>query len=331
MDITTCFLHSILAREQALAVLIGVNAGLQITGGSVRQAVTDAAVQTEAALAIHERYQTEVLLTAMDLSAEAEAFGCSVVFSEDETPSISSGAAASPEQAARLRVPEVGSHRTSIHLRVAEKLTAARRGPVFGGCIGPFSLTALLMGVNDALKATIIEPNLVVSLLESATVFIQNYMLAFRETGAVGVIMAEPTAGLLSPDALGKFSAPYVKRLVEAVQTEEFTLIYHNCGARNVHLAKILEADASVYHFGKLMDMAAALQLVPPEVVVGGNIDPVAIFRYGTPQDVREKTLELLRSAEPYKNFFISSGCDLPSGVPVENLDAFYETMREFR
>lgn len=78
MNKTTHFLDSILAREQRLAVLIGVNAGLQITGGSLRQAVMDATAQTEAALAIHERYQTDVLLTAMDLSAEAEAFGCPV-------------------------------------------------------------------------------------------------------------------------------------------------------------------------------------------------------------------------------------------------------------
>ena len=71
MDKTTHFLDSVLVREQRLAVLIGVNAGLQITGGSVRR-VTNAAAQTEAALAIHERYQTDVLLTAMDLSAEAK-------------------------------------------------------------------------------------------------------------------------------------------------------------------------------------------------------------------------------------------------------------------
>ena len=327
----TYFNRSIINRKQRMAVLIGVNAGLQITGGSVRQAVSDAAAQTEAALAVQERYQTEVLLTAMDLSAEAEAFGCPVVFSEEETPSIRGGVATSPEQVARLSVPAVGSHRTSVHLKVAENLAAANQGPVLGGCIGPFSLAALLMGVNDALKATITEPDLVVSLLESATAFILEYLLAFRELGASGVIMAEPTAGLLSPNALGKFSSPYVKRLVEAVQIADFTLIYHNCGARNVHLAKILEGEAGVYHFGKLMDMAAALRSAPPEVVLGGNIDPVAVFRYGTPEYVHEKTSELLRLVGPYKNFFISSGCDLPSGVPVENLDAFYETVRNFR
>ncbi len=331
MDKTTHFLDSVLVREQRLAVLIGVNAGLQITGGSVKQAVTNAAAQTEAALAIHERYQTDVLLTAMDLSAEAEAFGCPVLFSEDETPSIRGSVVSDQSQAVRLNIPAVGSHRTSVHLKVAENLAAANLGPVFGGCIGPFSLAALLMGVNDALKATITDPALVVSLLESATAFLQDYMLAFREVGATGVIMAEPTAGLLSPNALGKFSAPYVKRLVEAAETEDFTLIYHNCGARNVHLAKILEADAGIYHFGKLMDMASALQSAPSSVVLGGNIDPVAVFRYGTPEDVREKTSELLLSAEPFKNFFISSGCDLPSGVPVANLDAFCETVRDFR
>lgn len=42
--------------------------------------------------------------------------------------------------------------------------------------------------------------------------------------------MAEPLAGLLSPDLAEEFSAEYVKKIVEAVQTEEFLVVYHNCG-----------------------------------------------------------------------------------------------------
>ena len=59
------------------------------------------------------------------------------------------------------------------------------------------------------------------------------------------------------------------------------------------------------------------------------NIDPVPSFAMEHLKTC-EKTSELLRSVEPLKNFFISSGCDLPSGVPVQNLDAFYENGEGF-
>jgi hypothetical protein len=46
---------------------IGVYAGLEITGATVRDAVTNASAQADAVLALHERFNTPVMLTAMDL------------------------------------------------------------------------------------------------------------------------------------------------------------------------------------------------------------------------------------------------------------------------
>ena len=42
--------------------------------------------------------------------------------------------------------------------------------------------------------------------------------------------MAEPLAGLLSPDLAQEFSADYVKQIVDAVQDDNFLVVYHNCG-----------------------------------------------------------------------------------------------------
>ena len=327
----TQFIQSILERDTRLALLIGVYAGLQITGANIRQAVTNASAQTEAVLAMHTRFGTEALLTAMDLSAEAEAFGCPVQINDDEIPSVTGKLVADLDQASRLKIPTVGTSRTAVHLAVAKALTMQRTAPVLGGCIGPFSLSALLMGVNEALQATITNPDILHTLLEKTSMFIINYMLAFREAGAVGVIMAEPTAGLLSPLGVGQFSSQYVKRIVDAVQRDDFTLLYHNCGARNVHLPKVLESGASIYHFNNQMDIAAALQVVDASIVLGGNIDPTGVFRFGTAEDVRNSTQSLLQATKKYQNFFIASGCDLPPGIPVENMDMFYQTVSRFK
>lgn len=98
------------------------------------------------------------------------------------------------------------------------------------------------------------------ALLERVTAFLGRYARAFRDTGAWGVIVAEPAAGLLSPAGLGRFSAPYMRRIVEAAETPDFSIILHNCGARLVHLDRILESGAGIYHFGAPMDIVAALE-----------------------------------------------------------------------
>ena len=66
-------------------------------------------------------------------------------------------------------------------------------------------------------------------LLEKATEFIVAYCKD-RRVGANGVVIAEPLAGLLSPSLAEEFSGPYVKQIVDAVQDDDFLVIYHNCG-----------------------------------------------------------------------------------------------------
>lgn len=323
----TQFANRILQRHTRLAMPIGVYAGLDITGASVHDAVRDASVQAEMAMAVHEQYGTEVLLTAMDLSAEAETYGCLIRWGEDDIPTVIGRRVTSREEIAQLPRPPAGAARTRVHLDAAGQL--ARSGlPVLGGLIGPFSLAARLFGVSETLEATATDPDLVLALLEETTRFLSEYALAFRQTGASGVIMAEPAAGLLSPRALARFSAPFLKRIVEAVQTPDFVLILHNCGARLAHLPKVVESGAEIYHFGAPMDLVAALSQTGRDIILCGNLDPSAVFYSGSPEQIRKRTIELLDRTCTYPNYVISSGCDLPPRTPLANLGAFFEAVR---
>lgn len=45
---------------------------------------------------------------------------------------------------------------------------------------------------------------------------------------------------------------------------------------------------------------------------------------------MKAQTWELLNKTANYKNFVLSSGCDVTPGTPVENVEAFYDTLSEF-
>lgn len=327
----TRFSRFVLDFPGRLAMPIGVYAGLELTGGTVRDAVSRVDAQSAAVLALHERFHTPVMLTAMDLSAEAETFGCEIRMSESEIPTVLGRRVTSRSGIDGLPAPRPGDARTAVHLEAARRLVKGAAGvPVLGGMIGPFSLAGRIFGVSEALEATALEPETILALLDKAAAFLADYARAFRETGASGVVMAEPAAGLLSPMGLGRFSAPFVKRVVDAVQDEGFTIILHNCGAKLVHLAKVLESGTEICHFGSPMDIAAALERVEGKVILGGNLDPTAVFYSGTPESVRGETRRLLEATRGYRNFIISSGCDIPPGTPIANLEAFYQTVAEF-
>lgn len=327
----TNFSQSVLQRTCPLGMHIGVYAGLEMIHATVRQVVSDAQVQTDAVLAMYERFHTEVLMTAMDLSAEVETFGSEIRMSDEEIPAVIGRLVTTKEQADALQVPPVGELRTAVHLKTAENLVAAKKGVVMGGCIGPFSLAGRLFGVSEVLEATMLQPDLVQVLLEKATQYLIDFTRAFREVGANGVIMAEPAAGLLSPRGMAKFASPYIKRIVEATQTPDFTIILHNCGAKLIHLPKAIESGVEIHHFSSPMDIIAALQQVDDQTILSGNIDPVSVFFNGTEKDVERETLALMEAARPHKNFIVSSGCDIPPGTPIRNLEVFYSTVANFK
>lgn len=326
---TTRFSRFILDYPGRLVMPIGVYGGLAITGASVRQAVSDPSAQTEAVLALHERLHSPLLLTAMDLSAESEAFGCTIRMEEDEIPTVTGRLVKTADEVNALKVPLAGEQRTRVHLDTAAQLVKTHAQiPVLGGLIGPFSLAARLFGVSETLEATAVEPELIHALLDKAAAFLAGYAKAFADAGAWGVIMAEPAAGLLSPRSLGAFSAPYVRRIIQSVQSPNFTVILHNCGAKLVHLPKILESGAEVYHFGAPMDLPAAFDQIGDSPILAGNLDPSAVFHSGTPAEVSQATQTLLKAVGGRKNFILSSGCDIPPGTPIENLQALYDAAK---
>ncbi|HEX2978963.1 MAG TPA: uroporphyrinogen decarboxylase family protein [Anaerolineaceae bacterium] len=318
----------ILNSPKRLAVPIGAYAGLPLTGATVYDVVTNPRAQAEVQQAFSERFHPPFLLTAMDLSAEAQAFGGQVVMSGNEVPTIVGRRITNLEQVQALTCPQPGDARTAVHLEAARLLAALPNGqPVVGGIIGPFSLAGRLFGVSEALEMTMSEPETVHALLQKVTQFLIAYAHEFHRAGAAGVIMAEPAAGLLSPRALAAFSSVYVRQIIDAVQVPDFTVILHNCGARLVHLSRILESGAEIYHFGAPMDLPAALGQVDDAVILAGNLDPSAVFFGGDPGLVCSKTHELLAAVAGRRNFVLSSGCDLPPGTPLENLEAFYAAM----
>lgn len=175
------------------------------------------------------------------------------------------------------------------------------------------------------------EPEMVHTTLEKATQFLLAYIQEYKKIGAHGVVMAEPAAGLLSPDLCGEFSSPYIKKIVDAVQDDEFIVIYHNCGpAVTKMVPQLLETGAAAYHFGNARRYEGNAGPNAGRRAHHGQCGPVSAFRNGTPESVRAETLRIMGECCGHKNFLISSGCDIPPLSPWENIDAFFAAVEEF-
>lgn len=305
---------------------------IQLMGVTVKELISSSDLQAQGMKLVSERTDSGIAVSLMDLSVEAECFGSEIRISEDEVPTVIGRIISTEEETDALVIPEIGVCRTQMYIDAIEKAVGLiEERPVFAGVIGPFSLAGRLLGVTDAMVYCYDEPDMVHTVLEKVTTFLVRYCQAYKAVGANGVVLAEPLAGLLSPALAQEFSADYVRKLIDSVQDDHFIVVYHNCGNTTVQTVdSILSTGALAMHFGNAIRMSDILERIPPNIMVMGNIDPAGEFRNGTVESIKTSTKKVLEECCRYPNFIISSGCDIPPMSKWENIDAFFEAVKEF-
>ncbi len=326
------WLEETLAADVKKAMPVLSFPAIQKMGISVQDFINDSDLQAKGMKIIADSTNSAASVSLMDLSLEAECFGSEIRFYDDEVPAVIGCIVSTEEEAEALQIPKVGDGRTGIYIdairKAAEMITDR---PIFAGVIGPFSLAGRLLDVSEAMVYCYDEPDMVHIVLEKATAFIIEYIKEYKKVGANGVVIAEPLAGLLSPMLAQEFSADYVKQIVDAVQDDEFIVVYHNCGNSVIQtIDSILSTGSAVYHFGNAIQMDEMMTHIPENTIAMGNVDPSSQFKNGTPESIREATLDVMNKCCKYNNFVISSGCDIPPMSSWENIDAFYAAVDEF-
>lgn len=315
--------------EQKHAMPILSFPAAQKLGVSVGELVKSADLQAQAMALIARETPTLAGISFMDLSVEAEAFGAQVRFTDSEVPVVIGQLVSDEDEANELEVPDLTAGRALLYVDAVRKAKALITDkPLLAGMIGPYSLAGRLCDVTEVMYLCYDEPDAVHTVLDKAAQYLIRYGQAMKEAGADGIMMAEPLAGILSPDMAAEFSVPYVKRIIEALQDDDFAVLYHNCGnAVPAMLEAIYEQGAAAYHFGNAVDMAQIMARTPVDLLVMGNIDPAGQFTNGTAESITAATRELMEKCGHYANFVPSSGCDIPAHAKWDNINAFFKAI----
>lgn len=322
---------NLLAAKTKNAMPIVTYPGLQITGEKVIDLVTKPEVQANCIRIIADKYPTIAGVMVMDLSVEAEAFGSSVIFAENEIPTVKDRIVSDAESIEKLVVPKFGVGRTSKYVEAARiAKQAVKNKPIFGDIIGPYSLAGRLFDITEIMTHVLIDPDSAKVLLQKSCDFLIDYAKAYKSAGIDGIVIAEPAAGLLPEEMCHDFSSVYVKQIVDAVQDDTFLVILHNCGNTVPLVPTMLSTGAAGLHFGNAIDMMDILPQIPSNILTFGNLDPVSVFKIADSETVYKKTIELLEKTKDFPNFIISSGCDIPPGSPLQNLDSFFNAVNDF-
>jgi uroporphyrinogen decarboxylase len=163
------------------------------------------------------------------------------------------------------------------------KAALADRVPLIGFCGAPFTtLSYLVEGKTsrefEHVKGLMFcQPGLFGQLMERLTDLLITYLGGQVAAGADALQIFDSWAGALAPDDYREHVLPHTARLVAAVRELGVPVILFTRGNSNL-LALSSELPADVVGVDWTIDLARAIDVVGPDRVVQGNLDPLALL-----------------------------------------------------
>ena len=321
--------------RRLVAPLVGFP-GVEMIGSSIKVAQQNFGVHYQAIRRLVDEFAPDLALPLMDLSVEANALGRYTVFPRDESATVPKDHFSIEELNELAGINIAFDARLMGYVETLKMMSVSLPPAILRGAyvVGPFTLAALMMGADDAVMSTILDPDAMHRLCHFTTEKIQEYIQLLLTAGADVICILEPTAVMLSPDQFSEFSAIYIRHVTTSFKYSRANFVYHTCGntmhvvdkmvRSGVHGISLDSRDVGV-------DLPAVAAKVPEDIVVIGNINPATTMRFASVADVRSEVEDLLDQMKRFPNFILSTGCDLPQETPVENLRAFMETGRAWK
>lgn len=318
--------------RRLVAPLMGLP-GVQITGHSIKVSQMNVGAHFGVVSALTEGFKPDLAFFMMDLSVEAGALGLGVRYPDDEAPSVEEHPVKSADDLIRFDgIDILQDVRVQGYVRTMEKMVGdLPETTLKGGYItGPYTLSALLTGAEDAALNTLADPDMLHRVIEFSTEKSRQYADALIRAGADVICILEPTAMMLSPAQFREFSGSYCKNIIEYCHNQGISTIYHICGNTMHLIREMCDTHADGLSLDSCVDLFDVSKMTGPDVVLIGNVDPASLMLYGSEEEVRRVTRELLERMEEVPNFILSTGCDLPPGTPLKNIEAFMAVGRAY-
>lgn len=314
-------------REKNLVIPLLGAPGTILSKTTLRENLTNSEVQYKTLSMLIDKFNPDGIFPMMDLTVEIEALGSEINFPENTNPSVAKPLIKNREDLKILKGNWQGiSGRMKVFIEVIEKI-AKKYSIIKGGyVIGPFTMAGELMGANDIAMQAMLNPELVSELVNFSLEVISEYANALFNAGADAIAVLEPLAVILSPKKYKEFSLYPFKKLVSNLNNKP--LILHICGNTNHLIKSMLDSGAVGLSLDSGINFEELKKIIPQEITLMGNLNPVKIFLQSTPDQVAEATKSLKESMKDTKNFILSSGCDLPLDTPLENIEAFMKAAR---
>jgi uroporphyrinogen decarboxylase len=192
-----------------------------------------------------------------------------------------------------------------------------------------------LRGMPDLLVDMLEAPEWVDELLDALNDFNLKVVQGVLKYDVDGIIFGDDWGqqrGLIFGPALWRrFIKPRLAILFAAVKQAGKAVMIHSCGRVQELFPELIEIGLDVFNPFQpdVMDVYAVKRQFGDRLAFYGGMSVQKILPYGTPQQIRAEARRLMQQIGQGGGFIIAPSHHMPGDIPVENMVAFIEAVRE--
>ncbi|NLT51043.1 MAG: uroporphyrinogen decarboxylase [Ignavibacteria bacterium] len=213
---------------------------------------------------------------------------------------------------------------------VQPKIEAAGHKIRFSVSRGPLNIASYLMGTTELLTTMMMQPDKIETLMKKITQFLKEWHELQRKTFPTidGILMLDDIIGFLGETEFREFGLPYFKEIYSGDVSVKFL---HNDAPCRVSAPILPEMGINLFNMGFDVHLNELKTLTRNSITMLGNLPPRDVLAAGTPEEVEQKTKELIDSLEDRSRIIMSCGGGMPPNVSTENIMAFLKAVKSCR
>ena len=201
---------------------------------------------------------------------------------------------------------------------------------VTGRVAAPFSSTALLYGIQEAMMLIYTDPDL----LHATNEFFVDLQAAFAraqlEAGAHALWVGDCNAmsNLIRLEQYEAFAFGPCRQLCRAIREAGGLSFMHASEEKLPYIEKQCELGCDVLSVGPGADIGKAKEAAQGKVALMGNLDPIEVLEKGTPAEVAAEAERIVTIGKQGGGYIFDTGEMVPRDTPEANMRAMLDGAR---
>jgi uroporphyrinogen decarboxylase len=196
---------------------------------------------------------------------------------------------------------------------------------------GPLCTAGFVRGTTEFMLDLVENPKGAHKLIDLCTRVIIDWLKAQQKVmgdTVESIFILDDIVGFINEEYYLEFAHPYLKRICDAFP-KDWVKLYHNDAEVDACLDHLPDAGFNVLNWGKQKHITEVKRRVGDRMCLMGNVNPLEIAVRGTPDEVKDETLEVLEGSGG-EGIILSVGGGVSPGMPRENVLAMLEALAEF-